>query len=74
GIGSKPAVGYGSAKLRSTVDSKITTVTLHRVLYLPSSPHNLISLGKLHRAGLQVDWDSLCLIWSGYHPGALVRF
>jgi hypothetical protein len=54
GIGSKPAEGQGTVKIQFKIDSKLTTVTLQRVLYVPSSPYNLISLGKFHRAGHKV--------------------
>ncbi|KAJ6451849.1 hypothetical protein C8R47DRAFT_1169565 [Mycena vitilis] len=56
GIDTVSAAGEGSVKLQFRVGSKLTTVTLARVLYLPSSPHNLISLGRLHRAGYELEF------------------
>ncbi|KAF7334034.1 hypothetical protein MVEN_02308800 [Mycena venus] len=58
GIGSKRAEGNGTVTLQFTTGSRTNNVTLQRVLYLPSSPHNLISLGKLHRAGHRVTFPS----------------
>jgi hypothetical protein len=60
GIGSKPAEGQRPVQLQFKVGSKLTTVTLQRVLYLPTSPYNLISLGKLHRAGHKIHSPLQC--------------
>nr|GAT55525.1 predicted protein [Mycena chlorophos] len=51
GIGKLSAPGEGSVRLQFTIDGRVNTVTLLNVVYLPSSPHNIISLGKMHRAG-----------------------
>ncbi|KAJ7050020.1 hypothetical protein C8F01DRAFT_1175395 [Mycena amicta] len=61
GIGSRPAIGTGTAELEFYVRSKRTKVTLLNVLYVPSSPHNFLSMGKLHRAGYSITFlpDSL---------------
>ncbi|CAK5269963.1 unnamed protein product [Mycena citricolor] len=56
GIGSRSAEGQGTVQLVFEVRGRTTNVTLERVLYLPSSPYNIISLGKLHRAGHRVDF------------------
>jgi hypothetical protein len=56
GIGRLAASGEGSVKLQFRIGTRLTTVTLARVLYLPSSPYNILSLGKLHRAGYELEF------------------
>lgn len=56
GIGSTQAEGIGSVKLKLSIGKQTTYIMLERVLYLPNSPHNLVSLGKLHRAGYRIEF------------------
>ena len=54
GLGNQPVTGIGTVKLISNVDGKACTITLKDVLYVPKVPHNLISLGCVMSAKIQV--------------------
>ena len=54
GLGNQPVTGIGTMKLISNVDGKACTITLKDVLYVPKAPHNLISLGRITSAKIQV--------------------
>ena len=54
GLGNQPVTGIGTVKLISNVDGKACTITLKDVLFVPKAPHNLISLGRVTSAKIQV--------------------
>ena len=54
GLGNQPVTGIGTVKLISNVDGKACTITLKDVLFVPKAPHNLISLGRVMSAKIQV--------------------
>ena len=64
GVGSAAfALGRGSVTLTSKINDESVPITLHDVIYAPSAPNCLLSLGRVHRTpGTKVHWNDDCTI------------
>ena len=54
GLGNQPVLGGETEKLTSHVDGKTYPITLNNVLHVPNAPHNLILLGRVTSAKIQI--------------------
>ena len=54
GLGNQPLLGMRTVKLTFRVDGKDYPITLNNLLHVPNAPHNLILLGQVTGAKIQV--------------------
>ena len=57
-FGKAPGLGRGTIKLESTMEGKISTITLKNVVHAPDMPFNLISISCTIEAGAAVLFSS----------------